>query len=326
MLSFPARAGTAARAVPAQGGPCDAGAALGGLVLANYLNPMRWLRVPTEFGTLVISGSKITMEAPRLAGFTKDQREYEVTASRGLAGHAQSAIRGDEGNQRPHRHAGQEHGDADGGRRRLRHQGRSADARPGNPDRLDRGYQGRLTEAKVEIKKGRIVSEKPVQLKMPQGTLDANRMEVTETGAVIRFEGGVVMMLTPEARNNRGDADAAPPAAGEREMRARLSASADWHSRRGLAVLAGQRRALRSAAGEAAGHRRAECAAGLLAKQGQAGPDRGGSARSARQGQGGGVHRQCRRDPGRHHHEVQDAATSSTTRKKRRAAPRQEHA
>ena len=54
---------------------------LTGLVLANYLNPARWLRVPTEFGTLVISGSKITMEAPRLAGFTKDQREYSVTAT-----------------------------------------------------------------------------------------------------------------------------------------------------------------------------------------------------------------------------------------------------
>ena len=52
-----------------------------GLVAVNYLNPMRWLRVPTEFGTLVISGSKITMEAPRLAGFTKDQREYEVSAT-----------------------------------------------------------------------------------------------------------------------------------------------------------------------------------------------------------------------------------------------------
>ena len=63
------------------------------------------------------------------------------------------------------------------------------------------GYQGRLTEAKVEIKKGHIVSEKPVQLKMPQGTLDANRMEVFDSGELIRFEGGVVMMLTPDALN-----------------------------------------------------------------------------------------------------------------------------
>jgi lipopolysaccharide export system protein LptC len=63
------------------------------------------------------------------------------------------------------------------------------------------GYQGRLTEAKVEIKKGYILSEKPVQLKMPQGTLDANRMEVLDSGAMIRFDGGVVMVLTPDAVN-----------------------------------------------------------------------------------------------------------------------------
>ena len=31
-------------------------------------------------GTLVVSGTKITMESPRLAGYTKDQRGYEVTA------------------------------------------------------------------------------------------------------------------------------------------------------------------------------------------------------------------------------------------------------
>jgi lipopolysaccharide export system protein LptC len=63
------------------------------------------------------------------------------------------------------------------------------------------GYEGILAEAQVDIRKGRIVSEKPVQVKMLQGTLNANRLEVTETGAVVRFEGGVRMMLTPEALN-----------------------------------------------------------------------------------------------------------------------------
>ncbi|MGV3635886.1 MAG: LPS export ABC transporter periplasmic protein LptC, partial [Pseudorhodoplanes sp.] len=77
------------------------------------------------------------------------------------------------------------------------------------------GYQGRLTEAQVEVKKGRIVSEKPVQMKMPQGTLDANRLEVTETGGLIRFDGGVVMMLTPEALNRGMQSQAANQADGQ---------------------------------------------------------------------------------------------------------------
>jgi lipopolysaccharide export system protein LptC len=73
------------------------------------------------------------------------------------------------------------------------------------------GYQGILTEAVVDIKKGTIVSEKPVQVKMLQGTLNANRLEVTDTGALIRFGGGVNMMLTPEALN-RGMGQTAAPA------------------------------------------------------------------------------------------------------------------
>ncbi len=174
---------------------------LTGLVLANYLNPARWLRVPTEFGTLVISGSKITMEAPRLAGFTRDQREYEVTAAsasqdtknptvvemREISGRIDM-----EDKSRVTLSAVEGIYDTKADLLRL------------NQEILivsTAGYQGRLSEAQVEVKKGRIVSEKPVQMKMPHGTLDANRLEVTETGAVIRFEGGVVMVLTPEAIN-----------------------------------------------------------------------------------------------------------------------------
>lgn len=172
-----------------------------GLVAVNYLNPMRWLRVPTEFGTLVISGSKITMEAPRLAGYTKDQREYEVSASAAS-----------QDTRNPYF---VEMKEISG---RMSMQDKSTvtiNAVEGIYDikgdllTLSQeilivstaGYQGRLTEAKVEMKKGRILSEKPVQLKMPQGTLDANRMEVVDSGQSIRFEGGVVMTLTPEAVN-----------------------------------------------------------------------------------------------------------------------------
>jgi lipopolysaccharide export system protein LptC len=180
-----------------------------GLVLANYLNPARWLRVPTEFGTLVISGSKITMEAPRLGGFTNDRREYEVTAASASQDTKNPTI--------------VEMKEISG---RIDMEDKSkvtltavegiydtkADLLQLNQEILivsTAGYQGRLTEAQIEVKKGRIVSEKPVQLKMPQGTLDANRMEVTETGAVIRFEGGVVLVLTPEALNRGMQSQAA---------------------------------------------------------------------------------------------------------------------
>jgi lipopolysaccharide export system protein LptC len=188
---------------------------LTGLVLANYLNPARWLRVPTEFGTLVISGSKITMEAPRLAGFTKDQREYSVTATSASQDTKNPTI--------------VEMKEISG---RIDMEDKSkvtltavegvydtkADLLRLNQEILimsTAGYQGRLTEAQIEVKKGRIVSEKPVQMKMPQGTLDANRMEVTETGGLIRFDGGVVLVLTPEAVNRGAQSQAASQASAQ---------------------------------------------------------------------------------------------------------------
>ena len=39
------------------------------------------------------------------------------------------------------------------------------------------------------------MSENPVEIQMLQGTLKANRIEVTKLGAVIRFEGGVTLVI-----------------------------------------------------------------------------------------------------------------------------------
>ena len=47
----------------------------------SWLDPLRILaRLPTAGGQLVISGTKITMESPKLTGFTKDSRAYELNA------------------------------------------------------------------------------------------------------------------------------------------------------------------------------------------------------------------------------------------------------
>src|SRR5215831_1385302 len=51
------------------------------VALATYLNPLRMLtKLPINVDNLVVSGTKVTMEAPRLAGFTHDARAYELTA------------------------------------------------------------------------------------------------------------------------------------------------------------------------------------------------------------------------------------------------------
>src|SRR5947207_1103161 len=52
------------------------------IVAVSVVNPLRIVlpNMPVEMGNLVVSGTKITMESPHLAGFSTDQRPYEMWA------------------------------------------------------------------------------------------------------------------------------------------------------------------------------------------------------------------------------------------------------
>jgi lipopolysaccharide export system protein LptC len=57
------------------------------------------------------------------------------------------------------------------------------------------GAEIRLIEARLDIRKGHILSEKPVEVVLPNGRIDANQLEVSENGDVINFRGGVVVTM-----------------------------------------------------------------------------------------------------------------------------------
>ncbi len=57
------------------------------------------------------------------------------------------------------------------------------------------GYEARLTQAVVDVKGGNVSSSNPVEVKMLNGTLTADRLEVADKGAMARFDGNVVMSL-----------------------------------------------------------------------------------------------------------------------------------
>ena len=59
------------------------------------------------------------------------------------------------------------------------------------------GNRARLSEATIDIRGGKMISEKPVEVKGLEWTLSGNRVEITEGGALIRFDRGVTMTLMP---------------------------------------------------------------------------------------------------------------------------------
>jgi lipopolysaccharide export system protein LptC len=58
------------------------------------------------------------------------------------------------------------------------------------------GFEVHLSEAVVDVHTSNVVSEKPVRVIMQQGIINANRMEVVDSGDSIRFGGGVTMTMT----------------------------------------------------------------------------------------------------------------------------------
>ncbi len=57
------------------------------------------------------------------------------------------------------------------------------------------GYQAFLNEAVVDVRGSNIVSDKPVEVKTATWTINANRMEVRDSGDLMRFERGVFVTL-----------------------------------------------------------------------------------------------------------------------------------
>lgn len=177
---------------------------IGTYLAATVLDPLRALaRLPVKIDGLVVSGTKITTRGARYEGYTRDRRPYSVTAR--AASH--DVTKPDTFELQDLR-ATIEMKDA--GAIEMTAQAGLFEIKA---DRLTLrqnvlvssvNYKARLTEAVVNIRTSHIVSEKPVEVTMQQGTINANRLEVVNSGEVIRFEQGVTVVLTPEKSGEKG--------------------------------------------------------------------------------------------------------------------------
>ncbi|HEX5508822.1 MAG TPA: LPS export ABC transporter periplasmic protein LptC [Pseudolabrys sp.] len=156
--------------------------------LISYFNPLRMLaKLPINAGNVVVSGTKITMEAPRLSGFTRDARAYELTAAKA----SQDLTRPDivelkniHANVQMQDKSTMEMTAVNG---TYDTKGEMLTLNQDIVLTSSSGYRGHLSEAVVDIRKGNITSRKPVEVQMLQGTLDAKGLEVTNSGDSVRF-------------------------------------------------------------------------------------------------------------------------------------------
>ncbi len=165
------------------------------IVLVTYFNPLRMLaKLPIDVGNVVVSGTKVTMQKPRVSGFTRDARAYELSADSA----AQDITKPDVV-ELHHVRANVQMLDksttkltADSGLYNSKIETLKLDR---NIVLTSSSYQGRLSEAQIDIRKGNVVSEHPVEVTMLQGILKANRLEIVDSGDLVRFDGGVTMTV-----------------------------------------------------------------------------------------------------------------------------------
>jgi lipopolysaccharide export system protein LptC len=186
-------------------------ALLGGIVTTALIKPLRELsKMPVDLGSLVVSGTKIMMQQPRLAGFTRDGRRYDLTAQaagQDLTRPGLVELQGIQAIMELQDKAVYE-----------------TTAKTGiydtKAERLtlstnivvtsSSGYQALLSEAIVDMPAGKIISDKPVEVRTDVWTVSANRMEISDSGNLMRFERDVVVTLLPEDRAPRVSGEARP--------------------------------------------------------------------------------------------------------------------
>jgi lipopolysaccharide export system protein LptC len=156
------------------------------VVIDDYL-PAGGIRLPGEIGKLVIKGTKITMQAPRLTGYTSDARPYEFTAAS-----AQQDITKPDFVELRQIHAKIAMADkstvhlwADTGHYNMKTN--MLDLKDNIHLVSSTGYEARLSKATVDVNKGSVVSDTPIWIKLLDGDLNAKHLEIVDKGDTLRF-------------------------------------------------------------------------------------------------------------------------------------------
>nr|WP_279306541.1 LPS export ABC transporter periplasmic protein LptC [Microvirga solisilvae] len=172
--------------------------AVAAVSLFAYLEPFRKVE-NLSFGSIGVSGTNVTMEAPKLTGFKNDNRPYEVTASAATQDvknpdfvelkDLRARLVTDDKGSTARLEANVGILDTKKERMNLRQNVRV---------RTDAGQEVQMRSAQVDFKSGLVVSNEPVTVILGgNGHIEAEGLRVTENGKVMSFKGRVRTTFLP---------------------------------------------------------------------------------------------------------------------------------
>jgi lipopolysaccharide export system protein LptC len=157
----------------------------------TFIDPFRKLPQGLTIGPVSLSGTKVTMEQPKLSGFKKDGKRYQVVADAMTQDIRKPNV------FELHRIEAQLEAEAERFSSMKATSGQFDSTsellllREGVTVRTDTGHVILTDMADVEFKTGNIIARQPVKVESVSGTVEADSAEVKENGKYVVFEGRV---------------------------------------------------------------------------------------------------------------------------------------
>ena len=171
--------------------------AAAGLVARAFYDPFSKLPGNLSLASTTLNGTRVTMEQPKLNGYRRDGRPYDVRATSGVQDIRQPNIielsdleAKFETSSRAVVRVAARRGIYDSGKDSIH---MMDDIRVINAE----SYDIRMQDADVDFKNGNIVSREPVSVVMTSATINAKTLHVIENGERIVFEGEVRSLFHP---------------------------------------------------------------------------------------------------------------------------------
>jgi lipopolysaccharide export system protein LptC len=178
------------------------------VIAASVFNPLA--RMGLTLGPVSISGTKVAMQTPRLTGFKKDSRPYEVTAKAAYQDirkpnvielkEMKARLVMDEAGSAAHLVSATGVFDTQKEWLELADDIRIT---------TDKGEEALLKSASVDFKSGSVVSREPVKITMATGVVEAQGMQIADSGKKITFTGRVHATIKRHPGEDRSEAAAA---------------------------------------------------------------------------------------------------------------------
>jgi lipopolysaccharide export system protein LptC len=179
--------------------PVGAVLVMGAVAFWAFYEPFKDLPPGVSIGSISVNGTKVTMELPKLSGFKKDNRPYEVSARWAEQDIKNPSIIGLREVKARIALQDRSMADVEALSGTYDSQKETMTLRDDVRVQTQTGYDVRMKSAEIEFKGGNVRTPDPVKVKFSGGTIDADSLEMFDNGQKVVFSGRVHTLMRMDA-------------------------------------------------------------------------------------------------------------------------------